>query len=195
MSARCSFFDNQMSSTEYIDNIHLVHDALGISRELVARKRLPFYPDAQQLVIAETDAEGREYLLVPEAAQAWWDMKAAARQDDVVIEIVSAFRNIERQVEIIRAKLARNMPIETILTLSAPPGYSEHHTGRAIDINTPGCEPTEEPFELTDAFRWLTQHAGRFGFTLSYPRGNDLGFIYEPWHWCHQPANGARSDA
>lgn len=183
-----------MPSTEYIDNIHLVHDALGISRELVARKRLPFYPEAQQLVVAETDAEGREYLMVPEAAQAWWNMKAAARQDDIVIEIVSAFRNIERQIEIIRAKLARNMPIETILTLSAPPGYSEHHTGRAIDINTPGCEPTEEPFELTDAFRWLTQHAARFGFMLSYPRGNDLGFIYEPWHWCHQPANGARSD-
>ncbi|HEX7650108.1 MAG TPA: D-alanyl-D-alanine carboxypeptidase family protein, partial [Noviherbaspirillum sp.] len=28
--------------------------------------------------------------------------------------------------------------------------------------------------------------AGRFGFTLSYPRGNTYGFIYEPWHWCYQ---------
>lgn len=170
-------------------------DALGISRELIARQRLPFHAEAQQLVIAETDAAGREYRLVPEAAQAWWALKAAAREDGVVVELVSAFRDIERQAEIIRAKQARNMPIETILTLSAPPGYSEHHTGRAVDINTPGCEPTEEPFEHTDAFRWLTQHAGRFGFTLSYPRGNDLGFIYEPWHWCHQPANGARGAA
>jgi zinc D-Ala-D-Ala carboxypeptidase len=184
-----------MTSQEYKDNIHLTLDALGISRELVARKRLPFYPEAQQLVVAEIDAAGREYLLVPEAAQAWSAMKAAARQDDVVIEIVSAFRNIERQVDIIRAKLARSMPIETILTLSAPPGYSEHHTGRAIDINTPGCEPTEEPFELTAAFAWLVQHAGRFGFTLSYPRGNDLGFIYEPWHWCYQPAQSERGHA
>ncbi len=81
------------------------------------------------------------------------------------------------------------MPIDKILTLSAPPGYSEHHTGCAIDINTPGCVATEEEFENTDAYRWLTEHAGRFGFTLSYPRDNALGFIYEPWHWCFQPAS------
>lgn len=184
-----------MLSKEHDDNVSLVLASLGISDELLARKRLPFHPDAQELAIAETDANGREYLLVPQAAQAWRAMKRAAQQDGVVIEIVSAFRNVERQAEIIRAKLARDMAIETILTLSAPPGYSEHHTGRAIDINTPGCEATEEPFELTDAFRWLMQHAGRFDFTLSYPRGNPLGFIYEPWHWCHQAVNKAEGEA
>lgn len=161
---------------------------LGISDDLLESKRLPFYHDAQELEIAETDASGASYLLVPEAAAAWRALKQAAQQDDIVVELVSAFRGIERQAEIIRAKLARGMPIETILTLSAPPGYSEHHTGRAVDINTPGCEATEEPFEHTDAFDWLTQHASRFRFTLSYPRGNSLGFIYEPWHWCYQPA-------
>lgn len=184
-----------MLSTDYEDTIYTVLDALGISADLIARKRLPFCAEAQQLVVAETDASGRQYQLVPEAAQAWWAMKAAARQDGVVIELVSAFRSIERQVEIIRAKLAKDMPIETILTLSAPPGYSEHHTGRAVDINTPGCEATEEPFEHTEAFRWLTQHAHRFGYTLSYPRGNALGFIYEPWHWCYQPGSFIGSQA
>jgi len=103
-----------------------------------------------------------------------------------VLEVVSAFRSIERQVEIIQAKLARNMSMEKILTLSAPPGYSEHHTGCAIDINTPGCIATEEEFERTEAFRWLQENATYFNFTLSYPRDNKLGFIYEPWHWCFQ---------
>ncbi|HJV79844.1 M15 family metallopeptidase [Noviherbaspirillum sp.] len=171
---------------EYHNRISLALDALGIPGELIARKRLPFYVEASELVIAETDESNREYLLVPEAAQAWWAMKDAAQEDGVVLEVVSAFRSVERQIEIIRAKLERDMPIETILTLSAPPGYSEHHTGRAVDINTPGCVATEEPFEHTDAFRWLCRHADRFSFTLSYPRGNDLGFIYEPWHWCYQ---------
>lgn len=173
-----------MLTREYENRIDQVLDALGIRPELIAQKRLPFHAEAQQLVVAEVDVGGREYLLVPEAAAAWLEMKRAALQEGVVIEIVSAFRGIERQVEIIRAKLDRGMPIDTILTLSAPPGYSEHHSGRAIDINTPGCEATEEPFEHTEAFRWLCMHAGRFGFTLSYPRGNALGFIYEPWHWC-----------
>lgn len=162
-------------------------DSLGITIDVLARQTLFFYPLAQHLAVAETDVDGKEYLLTPEACMAWRAMKGGASGDGVVLEIVSAFRTIERQVEIIRAKLARDMPVDKILTLSAPPGYSEHHTGRAIDINTPGCEPTEEPFELTDAFRWLMTNAGRFGYTLSYPRGNDLGFIYEPWHWCYQP--------
>lgn len=170
------------------ENTSLLLASLGISDELLATKRLPHYPDAQELTVAETDADGRDYLLIPQAAEAWRTMKQAAHRDGIVIELVSAFRDIERQADIIRAKLAKGMPIETILTLSAPPGYSEHHTGRAVDINTPGCEATEEPFEHTDAFRWLVEHAVRFRFTLSYPRGNDLGFIYEPWHWCYQPA-------
>lgn len=175
-----------MLFTDDTTDLQSILDALGISADLIASKGLPFHPEARQLVIAETDGDGRVYQLTPEAAQAWHAMKRAARQDEIVLDIVSAFRDIARQVEIIRAKLERGLPIETILTLSAPPGYSEHHTGRAIDINTPGCVATEEPFEHTDAFRWLTVNAHRFGFTLSYPRGNALGFIYEPWHWCYQ---------
>lgn len=161
-------------------------DTLGISTEMIERKGLQFHPEAQELVIAERDEHGKEYLLIPEAAKAWHQLKHAAQEDEIVVEIVSSFRSIERQIDIIRTKLERGMPIETILTLSAPPGYSEHHTGCAVDINTPGCIATEEPFEHTEAFRWLQIHASRFGFYLSYPRGNAFGFIYEPWHWCFQ---------
>lgn len=173
-----------MRSREYENRISLALDALGISLQLIAQKRLPLCLEAQQLVIAETDENGREYLLASDAATAWQAMKKAAEQDSVVIQIVSAFRSVERQIEIVRMKLASGLPLEKILSLSAPPGYSEHHTGCAIDINTPGCIATEESFEDTDAFRWLTDHAGRFGFTLSYPHGNARGFSYEPWHWC-----------
>jgi D-alanyl-D-alanine carboxypeptidase len=55
-----------------------------------------------------------------------------------------------------------------------------------VDINTPGCEARQEPFERTAAFDWLCAHADRFGFGMSYPRGNTLGFIYEPWHWYYR---------
>lgn len=173
-----------MPSNQYQRKISESLDALGISRTLIEQKKLPFYEAAQDLVIAETDALGKQYLLTPEAARAWHRLKREAEQDAIVVEIVSAFRSIERQIEIIQTKLDRGLPIETILTLSAPPGYSEHHTGRAVDINTPGCVATEEPFEDTHAFRWLQKHARRFDFHLSYPRGNTSGFIYEPWHWC-----------
>ena len=111
-----------------------------------------------------------------------------------ILEVVSAFRSIDRQIEIIQNKLDRSMAIEQILTLSAPPGYSEHHTGCAIDFNTPVCVATEEEFENTLAYRWLQEHAGSFGFTLSYPRDNTLGFIYEPWHWCFQPSTSIKDN-
>jgi D-alanyl-D-alanine carboxypeptidase len=175
-----------MHSSQPDSALRALLDSLGITSEILARRALPFHGEAAELVLAETDAAGREFHLVSQAAIAWRNMKQAAREDGIVIEIVSAFRSLERQADIIRAKLAKDVPIDTILTLSAPPGYSEHHTGRAVDINTPGCEATEEPFELTDAFRWLVRHAGGFGFTMSYPRGNAHGFIYEPWHWCYQ---------
>ena len=175
-----------MISEDYQLRVNQALQALGISNEYLIRSGLPFYAEGRELVVAETDAGGRDYLLIPQAAQAWKAMKEAARQDGITIEIFSSFRNLEQQIAIIRNKLDRGMPILKILTLSAPPGYSEHHTGRALDINTPGCRPTETEFEDTDAFRWLQLHAGRFGFTLSYPPDNELGFIYEPWHWCWQ---------
>jgi zinc D-Ala-D-Ala carboxypeptidase len=168
--------------------IRIALAALGIPQELIERRCLPFCREAQELVIAEIDATGREYQLVPKAAQAWWDMKRAAQEEGIVLEIVSAFRSIERQIEIIRAKLDCGIPIDTILIASAPPGYSEHHTGCAVDVNTPGCDPVEGVFEHTEAFRWLTVNAGRFGFSLSYPRDNAWGFIHEPWHWRYRPA-------
>ena len=172
-----------MRSKEYERNIRLALDSLGISIDLIAEKRLLFHPEAQELVVAEMDRNGNAYCLIPGAAKAWRTLQCAAGQDHVTLEIVSAFRSIDDQIEIIRAKLDCAIPMQTILTLSAPPGFSEHHTGCAVDINTPGCVAREEPFEDTEAFAWLMANAGRFGYTLSYPRGNSLGFIYEPWHW------------
>jgi D-alanyl-D-alanine carboxypeptidase len=165
------------------DNLIPLLNELGLSMYVIQERRMAFHAEAHELSIAEVGADGREHRLIPEAAQAWTAMKQAAARDGITLEIVSAFRDLAEQAAIIRDKLERAMPIEKILSLSAPPGFSEHHTGRAVDINMPGCIPREEPFETTAAFSWLTQHAGRYGFTMSYPRGNRAGFIYEPWHW------------
>jgi D-alanyl-D-alanine carboxypeptidase len=176
-----------MQSDNYLQRVHHELARLGIPMSWIVENNLPFHAEAAELAIGDRDDRGRTFMMTPATAVAWQHMRDAATKDDVVLEVVSSFRTLERQIEIIQAKLDRSMPMSTILTLSAPPGYSEHHTGRAIDINTPGCIATETAFEDTDAFRWLQTHAGNFGFTLSYPRGNKFGFIYEPWHWCFQP--------
>lgn len=71
------------------------------------------------------------------------------------------------------------------------PGFSEHHTGRAIDLSTPGSRCLDVAFEQTPAFAWLRAHAADFGYYLSYPVGNPAGYHYEPWHWCWSDSQAA----
>jgi len=87
------------------------------------------------------------------------------------------------QASLIRRKLEAGQSVSEILNVNAAPGYSEHHTGRAIDIAVPDAEPLTEEFESSKAFAWLEKNAASFGFSMSYPRENRQGFVYEPWHW------------
>jgi len=175
-----------------LNKVDSILASLGISPNTIASRSLVLYPEAGELVVAEIGDNGREHLLVPAAARAWGSLREAARADRVVISIVSAFRSVERQAEIVRAKLARGLSIDEILSVSAPPGYSEHHTGRAVDLTTDGVRPLELEFEGTAAFAWLSRHAERFGFVLSYPRQNRYGYLYEPWHWCFSRPEASR---
>jgi D-alanyl-D-alanine carboxypeptidase len=79
--------------------------------------------------------------------------------------------------------------IDEILLVNAIPGYSEHHTGRALDLHAGDGKPLETAFENHPAFSWLCDHAAEFNFHLSYPRGNPDGINYEPWHWCFSTGN------
>lgn len=138
----------------------------------------------QQLVSIGADIHDREQFLAVPAARAWERMQRAAGGDEITLQIVSAWRSVEYQCGIIERKLARGQCIEDILAVSAAPGYSEHHSGRALDLTSPGFAPLEEAFEDSPAFAWLQRNAARFRFSLSYPRGNRHGIAYEPWHWC-----------
>jgi D-alanyl-D-alanine carboxypeptidase len=167
-------------------NTHLA--TLGISSELITARGLRECEEATALEVAEAGADGRDHLLVPLATEAWRSLKAAALVDGIDLFIVSAFRSIDRQAEIVRRKLETGATIESILTVCAPPGFSEHHTGRAIDLSTSGSRALEVEFDQTAAYTWLTNRAAEFGYYLSYPIGNPSGYQYEPWHWCLQDA-------
>jgi D-alanyl-D-alanine carboxypeptidase len=169
---------------EYTARVAATLKELAIPTALIAQRALEICCEPQELEVAEIEADGKEHLLNPAAAEAWRRMSEAASADGVVLHIASAFRNVERQAEIIRRKLERGLSLEQILCVSAPPGYSEHHSGSAVDVCTPGCPPLEPEFERTEAFGWLSEHAGRYGFTLSFSHGNRYGYAYEPWHWC-----------
>ena len=161
-----------------------INSDLGISSQFLAVRGFRECKEVSCLEVAEVGGDGKTHMLAPDAANAWRNLKAAAIDDGVSLFVVSAFRSIVRQTEIIRRKLGAGEPIEDILTVCAPPGFSEHHTGRAVDLSTPGCRMLEVEFEHTRAFAWLSARGAKFGYYLSYPIGNNHGFQYEPWHWC-----------
>ena len=158
---------------------------LGIPADYAAARGLMPQREAVRLVsIGRAPDDGKILRLTPRAAAAWKKMREAAAHDGIVLLPLSGFRSVARQITIIRMKLAAGQRIADILRLAAAPGFSEHHTGRALDIGSPEHCELDVHFARTAAFRWLRRHADGFGFQLSYPRDNRHGIGYEPWHWC-----------
>ncbi len=165
---------------------------LGVPRDYGRIRHLRLQREPARLVAIGADIHGRPQWLQARAARALAGMRESAARDGIDLQVVSAFRSIEYQLGILERKLARGQTIDEILRVSAAPGYSEHHSGRAVDLTTPGFAALEEDFERSPAFAWLMRNASPFGFALSYPRGNPHGIAYEPWHWCWHPAKAAR---
>jgi D-alanyl-D-alanine carboxypeptidase len=175
------------ASRAYAQRVRGVLRDLGVDPATIEARGLALQAETPRLAFADLGTDGRDKFLASGAARAWRRMKASAAKDGAPLLLVSAFRSVDFQVALIRGKLDKGRKLEEILTVNAPPGYSEHHGGCAVDLGTPGCPPLEEAFDQTPAFQWLAKNAARFGFTLSYPRGNREGYLYEPWHWRWRP--------
>lgn len=156
---------------------------LGIEAALIHDRALPVYREARHLVPVGLGTDGRDKLLSPGAAAAWTEMKAAAARDCIELLLISGFRSYAYQAALIEYKLRRGDTLDAVLRINAPPGCSEHHTGRALDIGFDGCPALDADFDKTAAYAWLRRNARCFGFRLSYPQNNPQGYLYEPWHW------------
>lgn len=186
MSTSTASLPGLAPAPDYRQSIAALHLRYGIPGDYAERRRLSLQEEARKLIDIGTDGSGRSQQLAPRAAEAWQRMQAAAARDGVQLLVVSAFRSVEYQCALIQRKLDRGLSVDEILKINAAPGYSEHHTGRALDLTTADCPPLEEGFERTAAYRWLTQRAAEYKFHLSYPRNNPHGINYEPWHWAYR---------
>jgi D-alanyl-D-alanine carboxypeptidase len=177
------------AATLPLDRIAGRLDALGLDADAYAQ-RCSLAPEAEPvaLSLAGFDRYRRPLWLLPGAARAWTRMRDAAARDGQVLEAISGYRSHDYQLGIFERKRGRGLALEEILAVNAAPGFSEHHSGEALDIGTPGEPPAEESFEQTPGFDWLRRHAGDFGYAMSYPRGNPHRIVYEPWHWRYRPA-------
>lgn len=170
-------------ASAYRDRVDAMDRELGVPGDYADNHLLAPVPEAPELVVAGRDIRGRPVRLVPSAATALQEMIAAAGSENVKLQIVSGYRSANYQADLLRDKLGRGMKIDSALRINAPPGYSEHQGGCAVDLTTPHSVAADEGFARTRAYAWLTQHAGEYGFHLSYPANNPHGIEFEPWHW------------
>jgi D-alanyl-D-alanine carboxypeptidase len=166
-----------------------LHTELGIPDDYGNDGVKPLFEEAVDLVDVGPNLVGRMQRLTPETAASWQQMLTAARDDGIMLLIVSGYRSFEYQASLIRKKVNAGQSLSEILQVNAAPGFSEHHTGRAVDVASPGSRPLTEEFESSEAFAWLSVNAAQYGFSMSYARDNPEGFIYEPWHWAETARN------
>lgn len=123
--------------------------------------------------------DGKQYLLRDDAYLNFVRMSDAAKIEGIPIKAISAYRTEDYQRMLYTNKVRTAGQIHAD-NYSARPGFSEHQTGLAVDINT-----TSTSFEYTAAFAWLQNHAHEYGFIMRYPRGKEwiTGYSYEPWHY------------
>ena len=116
------------------------------------------------------------------------NMRKDAKKDGIYLVFLSGYRSTNLQKDIFYSlKSIRNQIASERARVSAPPGYSEHSTGFAIDIGDYMQRDTdfEVEFENTDAFKWLQRHAAKYHFKLSFNK-NNKHIEYEPWHWRYE---------
>jgi zinc D-Ala-D-Ala carboxypeptidase len=135
---------------------------------------------------AELVSIGGGFRLRKTAATKFQAMVRAARAKGVNITTISAFRSVEDQKRLFFGVGAeRGQQPTKRAEVSAPPTYSEHHTGYAIDLGDGAVPATNlnQNFDTTRAYKWLKANAATYSFELSFPQNNIQKVSYEPWHW------------
>ena len=130
------------------------------------------------------------YPMQPAAVEAWADLRSAAKAAGHNLTLASAYRDHSTQRYLLLRKLSSysDSAIDARLRYVAPPGYSKHHTGYAIDITQPGYAIYE--FHQSPGYAWLSannyENAKRYGWIPSYPPdATQQGPRPEPWEWTY----------
>ncbi len=133
----------------------------------------PLVPVPKNLV-----ANNGELYLLPAAEHAFVAMAAKAEQDGIHLVIDSAYRSVHYQRKIYQRHIKAGKTFAQVALYVAPPGYSEHMLGLAVDFS-----PSDWRFAKTPAYHWLKKHAAQFGFRETYPESRPSHQPWEPSHW------------
>ncbi len=109
------------------------------------------------------------------------DANSAVTIPPNALRLVSAYRSFGTQATL-KSTYKVTYGAGTANAFSADQGYSEHQLGTAVDFTSTTLGDSFSSFNTAPEYTWLIANAYKYGFILSYPKGN-LYYVYEPWHW------------
>ena len=139
----------------------------------------PKLPALKQIPIEFTYNQSKLYL-EGKARDAYVEMAESALEEGVHLLAHSGYRSVRYQRVIFAKLMDQRRTWEDLVRYVAPPGYSEHMLGRAVDLY-----PSNWRFADTQEYQWLKENGARFGFIETYPEISDAGFPWESWHWSY----------
>jgi D-alanyl-D-alanine carboxypeptidase len=148
---------------------------------VLVNKQNPLIPKTYKPPLAPLNLPGVGGYMRPDAASALQQMFADYKaQSGTQLTVVSPYRSYGTQVSTYNSWVTRLGQAQADRQ-SARPGYSEHQTGLAVDIDT----ATSQAFGSTPAGIWLAQNSWKYGFVVRYQQGQEsiTGYEYEPWHF------------
>jgi zinc D-Ala-D-Ala carboxypeptidase len=148
---------------------------------VLVNKQNPLNPVNYIPRLAPLNLPGVKGSMRPEAAAALQQMFADYHaQSGAQLTVVSPYRSYNTQVSTYASWVSRLGQAQADRQ-SARPGFSEHQSGLAVDIDT----AVSEAFGQTPAGIWLAQNSWKYGFVVRYQQGQEAvtGYEYEPWHF------------
>ena len=134
-----------------------------------------------------TNSRGNAVQVESKAYEAYLALRNALAAEEVIIDLESGYRSIAEQKKIME-DFTERYDEDYAKKYVAVPGYSEHHTGLALDLylNVDGADiyDNEELVKYPEIWEKIHEKLADFGFILRYPEGKEdiTGFSYEPWH-------------
>ncbi len=141
-----------------------------------------YTPRETQVILPEYTAYPKnEYRIHVDVMYFLVSMIDDAKKEGMDLLVVSAYRSFDTQASL-KAQNKVTYGSNSSNRFVADQGYSEHQLGTTVDFTTPDIRAANTAFEKTKEYTWLQNNAHRYGFILSYPKGNQY-YAYESWHW------------
>ncbi len=138
-------------------------------------------------LVETTNAWDETIEVEKEAYESYKELKEALLKEGITIELDSAYRSVKAQEDLWNAWMIEKGE-DYVRKYVAVPGYSEHHTGLAIDIcikiNNKLIYENSDMLKEEEIFSKIHNKLPKYGFILRYPQGKEevTGYSYEPWH-------------